>query len=157
MANAHNPYATRDFTNRRHGLARQLLIRNARRARPERVRRLRGSAIAHLCIARMTWKQARAHRMLVSQLRREALLHAYLNRLCEKYAREREQASLGPARMLRWFGQEHLKQVHMARQEEWAHRELAARSAARALWHRSCTTLIWKAQLHYRGGPLAGW
>ena len=109
-----------------------------------RVRRLRESAFAHLCIAQMTSKQARAHRMLVSLLHREALIHTYLNRLCEKSAREREQASLGPARMLRWFGQEHLKQVQMARQEGWAHRELAARSAARALWHRSCTTFIWK-------------
>jgi hypothetical protein len=144
MANVHHPYADRDFTNRHDDPPRQVLIRNARRAQPERVRRLRDSAFAHLCIAHMTSKQARAHRMLVSLLHREALIHAYLNRLCAKSAREREQASLGPARMLRWFGQEHLKQVQMARQEGWAHRELAARSAARALWHRSCTTFIWK-------------
>jgi hypothetical protein len=102
-----------------------------------------------LRIARMTRKQAHAHRVLVSLLQREALIHTYLNRLCEKSAREREQAGLGPARILRWFGQEHLKQVQMAREEEWAHRAFAARSAARALWHRSCTTLIWKAQLYY--------
>jgi hypothetical protein len=148
MANAHNPYTPRDFRNRHYGPARQLLIRNARQAQPERVRRLRDSAFAHLGMARITSRQARAHRMLVSLLQREALIHTYLYRLCEKSASEREQASLGPARRLRWFGQEHLKQVQISRQEGWAHRKLAARSAARALWHRSCTALIWEAHLH---------
>lgn len=127
--------------------ARQRLIQNGVQARREEVMRLQDSALAHLGMARVAQQQRNAHRMLIPLLQSEIRIHSFLTGQCERAARAREQAGLGPAHTLRWFGREHVKLLQGARKDVGMHRKLAARSAARVIWHEKCASmLMWMAQ-----------
>lgn len=115
--------------------------------RPARIRR---SAKAHWLLSGVTRRQAELHRELATLLEKEAEAHVVLDRWARDGASRLEEEGTGDV-MLRW-GKEHLKQVALAQQEVAAHRDLARRSDARTLWHKTVAVLLLRAAMEGRNG-----
>lgn len=134
--------------------AKRLLLRHAELAKEERVQRMRDVTVARMTLAVMdgtrrrlidaqggadrTQSSARAHATLARNLETQATLHRELASLvARKYGtrlvpearswQECRRSVLGP--------------------EIWTHRQLASRSAARSLWHSSCSEFMTTAVL----------
>jgi hypothetical protein len=112
--------------------------------------RTRRSAKAHWLLAGVTRRQGELHRELATLLDKEAEAHVVLDRWAREGAERQADDREGDV-MLRW-GKEHLKQVVVAKQEAAAHRDLAKRSEARTLWHKTVAVLLLRAAETGTGG-----
>jgi hypothetical protein len=108
-----------------------------------RAARTKRSAKAHWLLAGVTRRQAELHRELAGLLDKEAEAHTVLDRWAREGA-TRQATEHDTDVMLRW-GKEHLKQVVVAKQEAAAHRDLAQRSDARTLWHKTVAVLLMRS------------
>jgi len=109
----------------------------------EKAVRARRSAKAHWLISSLTQNQARLHRELAMLLDKEGEAHAVLDRWAREGAARQTKAEEGDA-MLGW-AREHVKQRAIAQEEAMAHRDLASRSDARTLWHKTASVLLMRA------------
>jgi hypothetical protein len=105
--------------------------------------RTKRSAKAHWLLAGVTRRQGELHRELAGLLDKEAEAHTVLDRWAREGA-ARQATTQDTDVMLRW-GKEHLKQVVVAKQEAAAHRDLAQRSDARTLWHKTVAVLLMRS------------
>lgn len=120
--------------------ARQLLLERARNARWERKLRMKYTAHIHGKIGEITTLQARTHQRLAKLMEQEAVMHRLCANLDARAASRSPKSSTAPVFLK--FRQQHIHQMQKARAEAWAHRQLAARSQARAIWHRSLVNLL---------------
>ena len=134
--------------------ARRLLLRHAELAKEERVQRMRDVTIARMTLAIMddyrrplidaqggadrTQSSAHAHATLARNLDTQATLHRELASL-----EARKNGTRLVADKRSW--QESRRSV--LGPEIWTHRQLADRSAARSLWHASCSEFMTTAVL----------
>jgi hypothetical protein len=110
-----------------------------------RARRMRRSALAHRILASVTKRQARLHRELALLLEKEAEAHVVLDGWARDGADRQSKKEKGST-LKRW-GKEHLQQTAIAKREVAAHKDLAARSDARTLWHQTVATLLMRGSV----------
>jgi hypothetical protein len=141
--------------------AHDVFMEGALQAQPERLRLIRQSASAQRVLAGMGWREAeaigrafQAEPQRAQRVRVAARAHGDLARLADRKASDHLRlAGLGTREARTYVvGRDAAQaaQEHDQLQSAWAHRQLAARSAAWARWNRTCASpYSLAALLHY--------
>jgi hypothetical protein len=120
--------------------ARYLLIDSAHKAKLERRLRIEHTARIHVKMAAITTRETQTHLRLARLMRQEAVMHKYCAQLDAQAVGRAPAGANAPT--FRSFGRQHIQQMNTAIAEAWAHQQLATRSQARTVWHKSVACLL---------------